>query len=86
MTARERILRAFTPEGTPEIGVVASYDSLLIRDQWSALTEVPWWYAFSGKIDKEVAWVRDFHRKSGLEWLAVKPCPSRAERWRVAYR
>ncbi len=85
MTAREKIRRAFTPEGTPEIGVVASYDGIFIRDHWFAFTEVPWWYTFSGKINEEVIWVRDFCRRSGLEWLEVRPCPSRAERSHQRY-
>lgn len=85
MTGREKILAAFTTEGTPEIGVVASYEEIFIRDHWFALTEVLWWYAFSGAADKEVSWVRDFSRKSGLEWLGVNECPSRAVRARQRY-
>ena len=78
MLAREKILGAFSPEGTTEPGAVVCYDSLLIRDHWPALTRVPWWYAFSGVPGKDVAWARDVWLKTGIEWLHVRPCPSRA--------
>lgn len=81
MTARDKFLNAFTPAGTPEIGVVAAYEDIFIRDHWGALTAVPWWHAFSGvNNEEEMAWARDFSAKSGLEWLTLRPCRSRAER------
>ncbi|MBN1400815.1 MAG: hypothetical protein JXA74_08250 [Anaerolineae bacterium] len=85
MAARDKILAAFEPEGASEIGAVSCYDSLFIRDHWFALTDVPWWYAFSGHTDREAAWAQDYVRRSGLEWLQVRPCPSRAERARQRY-
>jgi len=85
MTGREKILEAFEPAGTPEIGVVACYDGIFIRDHWFSLTETPWWYAQSGLIEKHIAWARDVSEKGGLEWLTVQPCPSRAERSRQGY-
>jgi len=85
MTGREKILRAFEPDGTPEIGVVTCADEIFIRDHWFSLTETPWWYAYSGLVEKDVAWARDVVEKSGLEWFTVQPCPSRAERLRQAY-
>ena len=85
MTGREKILQAFEPAGTSKIGVVACYDDLFIRDHWFSLTETPWWYTHSGLIGKDIAWARDVFEKTGLEWLAVQPCPSRAERSRQVY-
>ena len=85
MTGREKILQAFEPSGTPEIGVVTCYDSIFIRDHWFALTDVPWWYAQSGVVEKELAWAGDVCRKTGLEWFTVSPCPSRVERSRHQY-
>lgn len=61
MTKREKILAAFTREGTPEFGAVVSYDTIFIRDHWAALTDVPWWHAFGGAAD--LAWSED--RKMG---------------------
>jgi len=43
MTGREKILAAFTPEGAPEIGVVASYEEIFILDHYAMLTKIPWW-------------------------------------------
>lgn len=85
MTARERILAAFTPTGTPEVGVVSCYDGIFVRDHWHALTDVPWWYAGSGIMEHELAWARDVSERSGLEWLQVGSCPSREERRRFRY-
>jgi hypothetical protein len=85
MTGRERILSAFSREGASEVGVVAAYENIFIRDHWPVLTSVPWWYAFSGLADEEVSWSTDFFTRSGLEWLTVWPCPSRAERSRYLY-
>jgi hypothetical protein len=82
---REKVLAAFEPEGASEIGAVSCYDSLFIRDHWFALTDVPWWYAFSGRAEWEVAWAQAYVTKSGLAWLQVRPCPSRVEQARQRY-
>lgn len=80
MTNREKLLTAFTPEGTPEMGVVSCYELIFMRDHWFSLTSVPWYYAGSGLVEEELGWVQDFAAKSGLEWLAVSACPSCTER------
>lgn len=80
MTGREKILAAFEPEGSPEPGVVTCYDTIFLRDHWRELTAVPWWYAWSGCMDDEEAWIGDFLDRSGLDWLTVKSCPARAQR------
>jgi hypothetical protein len=77
MTGREKILAAFTPRGTPEIGVVSCYEELFIRDHYAALTAIPWWDP-TGVPSQ----AKDFYKASGLEWFAVGPCPSRDERAR----
>ena len=82
MTAREKILKAFEPGGTAHAAAVTSYDCIFIRDNWFALTDVPWWFAYSGDIEKEIGWTRDYSEKSGLEWLNIGRCPSRTERSR----
>jgi uroporphyrinogen-III decarboxylase len=85
MTGRAKILKAFEPGGAAEIGAVACYDYIFIRDHWFALTDIPWWFAFSGIAAREVAWAEDYFKKSGLEWLAARSCPSRAERARQRF-
>jgi uroporphyrinogen-III decarboxylase len=77
MTGREKLLAAFTAEGTGAIGVVAAYDSLFLRDHYAALTTIPWWDSTqTGRV------ARDCHARSGLEWFTVSACDSRSERGR----
>lgn len=77
MTGREKILGAFTPEGAPEIGVVASYVGIFIRDHYAEISKVPWWDA-----TKIPDLAKDYVKASGLEWFSVAPCASRDERAR----
>ena len=85
MTAREKILAAFSQQGTTEIAAVTSYESIFVRDHWFDLTEVLWWYRGSGIVEQEIAWMREVSEKTGLEWLGQAPCFSRAERERHRY-
>lgn len=80
MTARERILAAFDAAGTPETGVVACYEEILLRDHFAQLTRVPWWDASQAA---QVA--ADFAAGSGLDWWSVHPCAPRAERLRQRF-
>lgn len=80
MTGREKIMAAFTAEGAPEIGVVASYEECFIRDHYAALTQAPWWDAASIP-----SLAQDFFAASGLEWFSVYACASREERARQRY-
>ena len=77
MTGREKIRAAFTADGTPEIGVVSAYEDIIIRDHFAAITRLPWWEAYG-----TVGLARDFVAATGIEWLTVRPGPSRAERAR----
>ena len=88
MTGRGRILAAFGPGGTAAVGAVTCYDGIFIRDHWFDLTTIPWWFWGSGVVEQELAWARDVVDRSGLEWLAVGPCPTRAdgEAWRYEQR
>ena len=85
MTAREKILKAFDAGGTRHAAAVTSYDCIFIRDNWFDLTDVPWWFAYSGDIEKEIRWAGDYREKSGLEWLNIGRCPSRSERSRQRF-
>jgi uroporphyrinogen-III decarboxylase len=79
VTGREKILAAFDPAGSMELGVVAAYESLLIRDKFSEITDLPWWDADTSGL------AQDFVRATGIEWLLVEPAPSRKERSRRRY-
>jgi len=80
MTGREKILGAFTPEGTSQFGVVTCYNSIFMRDHWSDITKVPWYYWGSGIVEEELTWIRDYFMKTGLEWLTMWARPARTER------
>jgi hypothetical protein len=80
MTGREKIIAAFSTEGTPEIGVVASYEGIFIRDHYAALTRIPWWDS-----TKAPSVAKDFYAASGLEWFSIAPCASRDERARQSH-
>jgi uroporphyrinogen-III decarboxylase len=71
MTGRERIERAFAPEGTPEIGAVICYEGIYIRDHWAQLTACPWWYQMAPDTERQMAWVREVARRIGQDWLAL---------------
>lgn len=73
-------MAAFDPGGAPEVGVVASYEGLFIRDHYAALTKIPWWDS------EKTPWLaKDFFDASGLEWFRANPCASREERARQRY-
>jgi hypothetical protein len=80
MTGRDKILAAFTPGGAPDIGVVAAYEEIFIRDHYAALTNVPWGQATAANV-----LAQDCAAATGLEWISVHPCASREARARQRY-
>lgn len=86
MQGRDKILAAFEPEGSSDIGAVACYDGIFLRDHWRALTNVSWWHAWSGVKEEEDAWVGDYQKNCGLDWLTVKPCRPRVDRPHMRYQ
>ena len=62
---------AFSTEGTPEIPVVICYESVFIRDHWTQLTDLPWWYRFEPDIDRQIAWQREIIEKTGQDWFVL---------------
>ena len=80
MTGREKLLAAFTSEGTPEMGAVAPNEWLFIRDHYAALTQAPWWDPMA-----EDSRAQSLVTETGLEWFCIGACPSRKERTRKRY-
>jgi hypothetical protein len=80
MNGREKIEAAFSPEGTPEFGAVLCYEDIYIRDHWSQLTSLPWWYAFSPDLEHSLAWRQEVLPAIGQDWFSLSACPSRAYR------
>lgn len=78
--ARDRFTGAFAPAGTAGTGAVVCYVGIFTRDHWLSLAGSPWLKAQSCFVEKEVAWAGNVVAKTGLDWLQVGQCPSRAER------
>lgn len=79
MAGREKVLAAFDDGGCTETGVVAAYESLLIRDKFAEITDLPWWNADASEL------AQAFAQATGIEWFLVEPAPSREERARRRY-
>lgn len=88
MTPMERVLAAFSPEGAQAFPVVLCYESILIRDHWSELTQAPWWDLFSPEIERQLAWRNDVIKALGQDWFSLPPIPPREEReaWAIEIR
>jgi uroporphyrinogen-III decarboxylase len=74
MNGREKIEAAFTQEGTPEIGAVLCYEGIYIRDHWSKLTRLPWWYDRSPDLEHALAWRREVIPGIGQDWMFLPTC------------
>ena len=84
-TRQKRFSEALSPTGTTEFPVVICYDSIFVRDHWNKITDVPWWYRDSGIVDYELAWVTDFIEHTDLDWIRVRPSPSRKTRESIVF-
>ena len=80
MTGREKIQAALSERGSPSIPVVICYESIFVRDHWSALTHCPWWYRFSADLDQQLRWRRDVVGATGQDWLVLPPGFTRDDR------
>ncbi len=73
MTGRERMEAAFSAEGAREIPATICYATIYTRDHWAELTDCPWWYRYSPKIEEQLAWRRDFLERTGCDWIDIEP-------------
>lgn len=80
MTGRQKIECAFSPDGTPDIGVVIPYEGIFIRDHWDHLTSCPWWYIHSPSIEYQLLWRREVIANTGYDWIGLPSFHSREER------
>jgi len=83
MTGREKIQRAFTPDGTPEIGAVICYEGIFVRDHWDQVTDQPWWIMQSPDLDAHVAYYRDRLDAIGQDWFSLPVGMPARQRWRT---
>ena len=76
MTGREKILAAFSPEGTREIPAVICYEGIFIRDHWDQVTDYPWWFRESFNINQQIDWRRQTIARMGQDWFQLPRFPS----------
>ncbi len=83
MTGREKIVAAFSADGAREVPATICYEGIIVRDHWSEVTDNPWWYQYSAKLDEQLAWRRDFLHKTGCDWICANEFFSREEQARL---
>ncbi|MCM8758368.1 MAG: uroporphyrinogen decarboxylase family protein [Candidatus Omnitrophica bacterium] len=80
MTGKEKILSAFSKEGTTEFPVVICYEGIFIRDHWSELTSYPWYTVHLPDLSSQIACYSEIHSKINQDWFVVYPFYSHEER------
>ncbi len=80
MTGKEKILAAFSKEGTPEFGVVICYEGIFIRDHWSQLTDSPWYTPYKPDLEANIECQSEIISKINQDWFGVYPFYSYEER------
>ena len=84
MNGREKMLAAFSLEGTPEFPAVICYEDIFIRDHWAQLTDRPWWVRATPDIETQSAWRREVEEAIGQDWFLLPEGASHEERARVS--
>ena len=84
MNGREKMLAAFSLEGTPEFPAVICYEDIFIRDHWAQLTDRPWWVRATPDIETQSAWRREVEEAIGQDWFLLPEGASYEERAHVS--
>jgi len=79
MTGLEKILAAFSPDGSPETPVVICYPGIFERDHLGALTHLPWWHGVDTDPDRQAAFHAEVVRATDLDWFELHTGASFAE-------
>jgi len=69
MTGREKIEAAFSRDGTDEIPAVICYEGIYVRDHWTQLTDLPWWYREVPDLEAQMQWRRAVIERTGKDWF-----------------
>jgi len=80
MTGRERLLAAFSPEGTPTPGAVICYEGIFVRDHAADASPRPWWYQASPNLEHQLAWYEGYLAKPVSDWYQAPVCAPRMVR------
>ena len=84
MNGHEKMMAAFSPEGTPEIPAVICYEDIFIRDHWAQLSGRPWWVRAVPDIETQLAWRREVEEAIGQDWFLLPEGASYEERAHVS--
>jgi hypothetical protein len=80
MTGRERLLAAFSPQGTSTPGAVICYEGIFVRDHAHGASPRPWWYHASPCLAHQLAWYEGYLATPVSDWYQVPTCAPRVER------
>jgi len=83
MTGLERILAAFSPQGTSDFAAVACYPGILNRDHYFQLTGMPWWTAHDPNPAVQLRSLTEQNEAVGFDWYGFGPGASREEQQAV---
>ncbi|MHC4884358.1 MAG: uroporphyrinogen decarboxylase family protein [Planctomycetota bacterium] len=84
MTGRERILQAFSSEGTDAFGAVMAYPGIFFRDHAMDFSQHPWWYEVSPDVEQQLARTCEIVAGAGLDWMQLYHTAPREERRHLA--
>jgi len=79
MTGLQRILAAFSEQGTDDIPAVACYPGILTRDHYYQLTELPWWTLHDPNPAVQLRSLTEQNEAVGFDWYGFGPGTSRVE-------
>jgi len=84
VTGKDKVEGALSREGSSETPAVICYESICFRDHWDQITQCPWWYAASPKIEHQLAWRSDAIGAVGSDWFILPLSHSTRERQDLA--
>ncbi|MBI3947065.1 MAG: hypothetical protein HY321_14160 [Armatimonadetes bacterium] len=84
LSGRERVMAAFSSEGTDQFPVVLPYLGIFLRDHRAQITSVPWWAERAGDIETRVQVARHFLEAVPIDWKEAGMSQPRA--WRARHR
>lgn len=84
MTGLERILAAFSEQGTDDFPAVACYPGILSRDHYFELTDMPWWTVHDPNPAVQLQSLTEQNEAVGFDWYGFGPGASREEQQAVS--
>ncbi len=86
MNGREKLIAAFSQDGTASTPLVVCYPDIFLRDHWEQVTDEPWWSGYRGDVKTDLRVIRDRQRVTGEDRVRLRLSHSRADRERYSVR